>query len=123
MPTKRAPAPEPRSWAERARTIIRDLTAGDVLKPEHQGYADSLLAAGIALDLAEAAGQSGQVEYARRGWVASLQLMTPPPRKTPERKPEAEGVNNGAAESEFDRLARDFFGSSASGNPNVRDPA
>lgn len=121
MPRKSA---EPRSWDERARTIIRDLTEAGVLKAEHQGYADALLAAGIALDLAEAAGQSGQVEYARRGWVASLQLMTPPPRKTPEPKPErGEGVKHASGESEFDRLARDFFGSSTGGGADVRNPA
>lgn len=119
MSTKRT---EPRSWSERARRIVRDLAEAEVLKPQHQGYADALLAAGIALDLAEAAGQSGQVEYARRGWVASLQLMTPPPRKSPE--PKAEGVNDGKpGESEFDRLAREFLGSSGGGNADVRHPA
>jgi hypothetical protein len=94
-------------WERRARRHIRRLADAGIVEPRDEGYTDALYAAGIALDLAEASGNAGQVEYARRGWSAALQLLTPPPM-TRGPKP-GEGVTNDETESEFDRLAAAYY--------------
>lgn len=93
-------------WERRARRHIRRLADAGIVEPRDEGYTDALYAAGIALDLAESAGSAGQVEYARRGWSAALQLLTPPPMA---RGPKPGEVTNDDTESEFDRLAQSFY--------------
>lgn len=111
-------------WENRARRHIRRLAAAHIIEPRDEGYTDALYAAGIALDLAEASGNAGQVEYARRGWSAAMQLLTPPPTQRPPRP--AEGVTDDATESEFDRLARAFYDEHESDSdanfPNAAQP-
>ena len=96
------------AWAERARAITRQLAGDGVVEVRDQGYADSLLAAGIALDLAIASAQAGQIEYARRGWSAALQLLTPAPVDRPRPAAESgEGVQS--VDAEFAGIAASFY--------------
>lgn len=78
MPAPNASANAGR-WERLAVDIVRHLTAAKALDERDAGYAAGLLAAGLALDIAEGERVSGQVEYARRGWSAALALLTPPP--------------------------------------------
>lgn len=112
--------PEGRRWEFRAREHIHTLDRAGLLEPRDAGYTDSLLAAGIAMDLAEKSEVSGQVEYARRGWSAALQHLTPPPAMRPHK---ASGVNDADAESEFDRLARAFYDGAPERDAEFPNPA
>ena len=112
--------PEGRRWETRAREHIRTLDDAGLLEPRDAGYTDALQAAGIAMDLAEQSGVSGQVEYARRGWSAALQHLTPPPTLRPR---QARGVNDADAESEFERLARTFYDRTAERGSEFPHPA
>lgn len=104
--------PAGRRWEFRAAQHINDLSDAGLIEGKDAGYCDSLLAAGIAMDLAEQSETSGQVEYARRGWSAAMQLLTPPPALRP--RPSRAGVNDDTPpESEFDRLAKSFYNGTA----------
>lgn len=95
------------AWADRARQITRRLAADGLVEIQDQGYVDSLLAAGIALDLAIEAAQPGQIEYARRGWSAALQLLTPAPVDRP--VPGNKGEGGQGVDAEFAGIATAFY--------------
>jgi len=104
-------------WLSRAIDHVTRLTTNRRISESEAGYGDALLAAGIALDLAERKGDANAVEYARKGWSAAMADLVPPPVTRPH---PPEGVSDGHATTEFERLA-DAFYADASG-PDVRNP-
>jgi hypothetical protein len=107
-------------WEARALSIMQHLADEHLVESRDEGYLASLLMAGIALDLAERSGDASKMEYARRGWSASLRMLTPPPSERPRPHPAAEpveGVMSPNERTEFDRLAEQF----AAGGADVRD--